>query len=55
VDFDRARVSVGDSNTFHANLKRLHRSLEKLWPSRADVSLDNAWKVLMAGYAQGAS
>jgi len=53
VDFDRARVSVRNNGSFRANLNRLRRSLEKLWPPRTAVGLDDAWKALLAGYAQG--
>ena len=50
IDFDRARISNNDSSAFSANLKRLRRSLEKLWPERTRDRLDPCWSILMAAY-----
>ena len=50
IDFDRARISSNDSSAFAANLKRLRRSLEKLWPERTRDRLDRCWSSLMAAY-----
>ena len=33
IDLDRARLRAGDTRAFQANLRRLRRSLEKLWPA----------------------
>ncbi|MGD8580177.1 MAG: 3-deoxy-D-manno-octulosonic acid kinase [Lysobacterales bacterium] len=52
VDFDRARVNVRDMRVLQANLRRLRRSLEKLWPERSAAALDRAWSALMAGYGK---
>jgi 3-deoxy-D-manno-octulosonic acid kinase len=50
IDFDRARISVNDSGAFSANLKRLRRSLEKLWPERNRNRLERCWSSLMVAY-----
>jgi 3-deoxy-D-manno-octulosonic acid kinase len=50
IDFDRARISVGDDPAFTANLKRLRRSLDKLWPEAFREHIDACWSELLAGY-----
>jgi len=52
VDFDRARLSVGDANAFRGNLERLKRSLVKLWPASAADGLAACWGELLTGYGQ---
>jgi 3-deoxy-D-manno-octulosonic acid kinase len=53
VDFDRARFSAGNKRAFAANLSRLRRSLEKLWPAPQRDRLDECWLELVAGYDGG--
>lgn len=50
IDFDRARIAPGARRVFAANLQRLRRSLEKLWPNSAWERLDICWENLVAGY-----
>ena len=50
IDFDRARLRKGDSRAFSSNLRRLHRSLEKVWPKASRGRLDPAWIALLGGY-----
>lgn len=50
IDFDRSRIREGDQAAFSANLKRLHRSLEKLWPEAVHERLDRCWRELMEAY-----
>lgn len=50
IDFDRARIAPGARRAFAANLHRLRRSLEKLWPEAAWERLDTCWENLVAGY-----
>jgi 3-deoxy-D-manno-octulosonic acid kinase len=52
VDFDRARLAATDAAAFRANLARLRRSLEKLWPEPRRERLEGCWKQLLGGYAQ---
>ena len=52
VDFDRARVGVNDRRAFRANLQRLHRSLEKLWPPQSALDAEAAWQELLSAYSQ---
>lgn len=52
VDFDRARIAEGDAAAFRANLARLRRSLEKLWPDALRADLDDCWNQLLGGYSQ---
>ena len=50
IDFDRARIRQGAHARFEANLKRLHRSLQKhLGPGQ----LEQGWRYLLRGYKQG--
>lgn len=50
IDFDRARFSPGEAIDGKGNLKRLKRSLIKLWPQVESTAVDAAWDNLMAGY-----
>jgi len=50
IDFDRARFSPGEQVDGKGNLKRLRRSLLKLWPRAESAVMEEAWKNLMAGY-----
>jgi len=50
VDFDRARLSPGKKVNGEGNLKRLKRSLIKLWPGSHNAALESAWEQLRAGY-----
>ena len=52
VDFDRARLAANDAAAFRANLARLRRSLEKLWPDPLRDRLEGCWRQLEGGYAQ---
>ena len=53
VDFDRARLSVGDAGAFRSNLERLKRSLDKLWPlAEGDGLAAACWGELLNGYGQ---
>jgi len=54
VDFDRARFSDRNSAAFEANLRRLRRSLDKLWPSGLVDRLPVCWGNFLQGY-QGVS
>ena len=50
VDFDRARIRQGESRAYSTNLRRLHRSLEKLWPDSFRGQLESCWMLLLEGY-----
>jgi len=50
IDFDRARFSPGEEVDGKGNLKRLRRSLAKLWPQVESETMEEAWKNLKAGY-----
>jgi 3-deoxy-D-manno-octulosonic acid kinase len=50
VDFDRARFAADDHAACRANLARLKRSLEKVWPSGIQERLATCWSELLAGY-----
>jgi len=50
IDFDRARFSPGEKVDGKGNLKRLKRSLAKLWPQADSSVMDAAWDKLTAGY-----
>jgi len=50
VDFDRARICQGASRACSTNLRRLHRSLEKLWPDSFSGHLESCWTLLLEGY-----
>jgi len=50
IDFDRARHTPGRVVNGQGNLKRLKRSLTKLWPTEELSALQTAWARLEAGY-----
>lgn len=50
IDFDRARFTPGKAVSGQGNLKRLKRSLIKLWPTENLSALQPAWIQLEAGY-----
>lgn len=50
VDFDRAWLQVGAERKFRANLRRLRRSLLKIWPVAQAGKLESCWIELMNGY-----
>ena len=50
IDFDRARLRKCDSRAYSPNLRRLHRSLQKLWPRPFRASLEPCWTMLLEGY-----
>ena len=52
IDFDRARIRKGDSRAFASNLKRLKRSLNKVWPEPDRQQLPWCWLRLQEGYDQ---
>jgi 3-deoxy-D-manno-octulosonic acid kinase len=49
IDFDRARFRANDAAS-SANLRRLKRSLEKLWPAEIRDRLEPCWTALLSGY-----
>ena len=50
IDFDRARFTPGKAVNGEANLKRLKRSLTKLWPGDQLSAFNSSWDLLTAGY-----
>ena len=50
IDFDRARIRKSESRAYSANLRRLHRSLQKLWPKPFRAYLEPCWSMLLEGY-----
>ena len=50
IDLDRARMVKNGTGVFDANLKRLKRSMVKLWPATVRGGLENCWDQLQAGY-----
>lgn len=50
IDFDRARFSPGNAINGEDNLKRLKRSLLKLWPSESVFAVRSAWSEIEAAY-----
>lgn len=50
IDFDRARFTPGKAVNGLGNLKRLKRSLSKLWPPGELSCMQTAWAQLRAGY-----
>ena len=50
IDFDRARIRNASNRAFESNLRRLHRSLVKVWPADLRYSLKACWDHLIAGY-----
>jgi 3-deoxy-D-manno-octulosonic acid kinase len=52
IDFDRGRISRGNRRAFKSNLKRLQRSLDKLWPTSERSRPEECWRLLRQGYAR---
>ena len=51
IDFDRGVWATPRPNRQQSNLKRLRRSLDKVWPvSGTSEALDQAWNFFMYGY-----
>lgn len=50
IDFDRARIRKSEPRAYSANLRRLHRSLQKLWPKPFRAYLEPCWIMLLEGY-----
>jgi 3-deoxy-D-manno-octulosonic acid kinase len=50
IDLDRSRIVKNSTSGFGASLKRLKRSLVKLWPATVGVELEICWDQLQAGY-----
>ena len=50
IDFDRARFKPGKAVNGQGNLKRLKRSLTKLWPPGELPAMQPAWAQLKAAY-----
>ena len=53
IDFDRAKYSPGKPVDGQGNLKRLRRSLLKLWPASTASGIGTAWEQLMVAYNAG--
>jgi 3-deoxy-D-manno-octulosonic acid kinase len=53
VDFDGAYICADATRLFRSNLKRLRRSLLKLWPAQAASDMESCWKQLIIGYNTG--
>lgn len=53
IDFDRARMAGRQPAAFSGNLKRLRRSLDKLWPEDAKAYLEPCWNWLNEAYERG--
>ena len=50
IDFDRARYNPGAVVNGEGNLRRLKRSMIKLWPAERDAEMHTAWAQLRAAY-----
>jgi 3-deoxy-D-manno-octulosonic acid kinase len=50
IDFDRARIKSGAERAFESNLRRLRRSLDKLWPADSHERLESCWSFLLEAY-----
>jgi 3-deoxy-D-manno-octulosonic acid kinase len=50
IDFDRARFRPAKAVRGMGNLRRLKRSLIKLWPLQASAELEPAWDRLLVAY-----
>lgn len=50
IDFDRSRIRRKDPRACSANLRRLHRSLQKNWPESFRGALESCWELLLEGY-----
>lgn len=55
IDFDRARWQADNARACAANLARLRRSVDKLWPQDRPGEADACWAQLMAAYREGGS
>ena len=52
IDFDRARISRGDTRSCASNIARLKRSMKKLWPPAVAAQMEACWQALLEGYGQ---
>jgi 3-deoxy-D-manno-octulosonic acid kinase len=52
IDFDRAKIRKGARASFAGNIRRLKRSLDKLWPSGDSGRLQACWASLLEAYAE---
>lgn len=52
IDFDRAQIRMSAPRAYAANLKRLRRSLEKLWPKGQAQRLEDCWSSLTRAYVE---
>jgi 3-deoxy-D-manno-octulosonic acid kinase len=52
IDFDRARIQKGANKSFEGNLRRLRRSLDKLWPTGDSDRLEACWSSLLEAYSE---
>ncbi len=50
IDFDRAFFRHRSPRLFRSNLRRLRRSLTKLWPAARNGELEDCWRELLKGY-----
>jgi 3-deoxy-D-manno-octulosonic acid kinase len=50
LDFDRAGFTPGRAVNGSANLRRLRRSMLKLWPGGDSPALNTVWEKLLRGY-----
>lgn len=55
LDFDRGRMMAAPGSWQERNLRRLRRSLEKVWPAGTRTSRSEAWKLLLQGYQDRAA
>lgn len=53
IDFDRARLVENNAAACRANLRRLRRSVEKLWPAAEVDRLPDCWADFQNGYYDG--
>jgi 3-deoxy-D-manno-octulosonic acid kinase len=53
IDFDRARINSGAGRSFESNLRRLRRSLDKLWPASRRERLESCWSCFLEAYRAG--
>ena len=50
IDFDRAKIVNAARGLFESNLRRLRRSLDKLWPRGQEDKLQHSWACLQKAY-----
>lgn len=50
IDFDRARIVNTGRGLFESNLRRLRRSLDKLWPKGQEDKFQQLWACLLKAY-----